>query len=100
LVIVIGLADAYGIAGIIISPPISAVCQILWNHLISHRVSAGAANEISDLEKRLEKVMETVDAMEEPHLPLVTNSIERITNLITEARLILDDAMDVKSSES
>jgi predicted PurR-regulated permease PerM len=100
LVIVIGLADAYGIAGIIISPPISAVCQILWNHLISHRVSAGAAYEISDLEKRLEKVRETVNSMEEPHLPLVTNSIERITNLITEARHIFDDAMDVKSSES
>ena len=85
VVLLIALADAFGIVGIFIAPPISAVFQILWERLVSHRVAAGASAQISDLKERLSLLKETVSAMEEPHPPLVTNSMERITNLILEA---------------
>ncbi|MBA4385878.1 MAG: hypothetical protein C0410_14160, partial [Anaerolinea sp.] len=38
LVLLLVLADAFGLIGIIIAPPISAVCQILWSRLVSHRL--------------------------------------------------------------
>jgi predicted PurR-regulated permease PerM len=89
VVLLIALADAFGIIGMIIAPPISMVCQILWSRLISHRVEAGASAQISDLKERLSHLSETVDAMDEPHLPLVTSSMERISSLIAEAEPIL-----------
>ena len=89
VIILIAMADAFGIIGIIIAPPISIVCQILWDRLIIHRVAAGAATQVSDLTERLAKIKETVNAMDEPHPPLVTNAMERISNLIIAAEPVL-----------
>ena len=36
-VLLIALADAFGFVGIIVAPPLSIVCQILWSRLVSHR---------------------------------------------------------------
>lgn len=90
VIILIAMADAFGIIGIIAAPPVSAICQILWSRLVSNRVSAGAATNISDLKERLANLIETVSAMDEPHLPLVTSTIERISSLIAEAEQILE----------
>lgn len=35
LVILLAMADAFGLLGIIIAPPLSVVCQILWNLFVS-----------------------------------------------------------------
>jgi predicted PurR-regulated permease PerM len=89
LVILIALAGAFGLVGIIIAPPISVVCQILWNRLVSRRAVLGAAAQISDLKERQERVWATVRAMDEPALPLVTSSMERLSGLIEKAEPIL-----------
>jgi putative permease len=89
LVILIALAGAFGLVGIIIAPPISVVCQILWNRLVSRRAVLGAAVQISDLKERQERVWATVRAMDEPALPLVTSSMERLSELIGKAEPIL-----------
>ncbi|MCZ7672143.1 MAG: AI-2E family transporter [Chloroflexi bacterium] len=39
VVFLIALADAYGLFGIILAPPLAAACQILWNRMISHRTA-------------------------------------------------------------
>jgi len=98
VMILIAMADAFGIIGIIVAPPVSAICQILWSRLVSHRVSAGAATQISDLKDRLAHLNEIVSAMDEPHLPLVTTSIERISNLIAEAEPILEEMLPSDSN--
>ena len=41
LVILLAMADAFGLLGIIVAPPLSAVCQILWRLLVSHRLVQG-----------------------------------------------------------
>jgi predicted PurR-regulated permease PerM len=82
LVLIIALADVFGIIGIILAPPISAIFLIFWNHLVVHRVAAGSAPELSDLKERLAKITETIDAMEEPHPPLINHSLARINKLI------------------
>ncbi len=89
IILLIGLADAFGIVGILIAQPISVVIQILWSRLVAHRAAAGASAQISDLKERLAHLRETVSEMDDPQLPLVTSSMERISNLIVKAEPVL-----------
>jgi predicted PurR-regulated permease PerM len=93
LVILLALANAFGLLGIIVAPPLSAVCQILWNLLISHRAVLGAAVQVSDLKERQARVWDTIKAMDEPPMAMVTSSMERLTQLIEKAEPILQTAL-------
>ncbi len=99
VVLLIALADAFGLVGIIVAPPLSVVCQILWSRLVSRRTVSGAAALVSDLKERQARVWDTIRAMDEPHLPLVTSSMERLTRLIEKAEPILQAALPVEPSE-
>jgi len=92
IILLVALADAFGIVGIMVAPPISVVCQILWSRLVSHRRAAGAAAELSDLKERLVHVRETVSVMDGPHLQMVKSNLERITSLIDAAEPVLQAA--------
>jgi putative permease len=93
LVIVIALADAFGLIGIVAAPPLSAVCQILWSRLVSNRAVSGAAARVSDLKERQAQIWATIEAMDEPPL-LVTSSMERLTDLIEQAEPALQIATE------
>jgi len=99
LVILIVLANAFGLLGIVLAPPLSAVCQILWSLLVSHRLASGAAAQVSDLKERQERVWAIIRAMDEPPLPLVTSSMERLTRLMVKAEPILQAALPADPSE-
>ena len=99
LVILIALANAFGLLGILVAPPISAVCQILWSLLISHRLASGAAAQVSDLKERQEHVWATIREMDGTPLPLVTSSMERLNRLIVKAESFLEAALPAESSE-
>ncbi len=92
VVLLIAMADAFGILGLVIAPPLSVVCQILWSRLVTHRASAGAAAQVSDLKERQARLRETVAAMKEPPPPLVTSSMERLSQLIAKAEPVLQAA--------
>jgi len=89
LVILMALADAYGVMGMIVAPPLAAAGQILWNHLISRRT--GAATLVSDLKERQQQVWHTIEAMAEPP-PLAVSSLERLTSLLEKAEPTLNAA--------
>ena len=93
LVILIVLAKAFGLVGIIVAPPVSAVCQILWRLLVSHRLASGAAAQVSDLKERQERVRDIISAMKEPPLALVTSSMEQLTRLIEKAEPLLQTGL-------
>ena len=95
VILLIGLADAFGIIGILIAPPLSVVIQILWRRLVTHRTAAGASARIADLKERLVHLKENVEAMDEP-LPLVMSSMERITGLIAEAEPVLNSSTPIE----
>jgi predicted PurR-regulated permease PerM len=97
VIILITMADAFGIIGIILAPPISAVFQIIWDRLVVHRAATGAAAQVSDLIERLASVKETINAMDEPHPPLVTSAMERMTNLVAAAEPELQEASQADS---
>ncbi|NTU50693.1 MAG: hypothetical protein HGA87_07475, partial [Desulfobulbaceae bacterium] len=92
-------ADAFGLLGIILAPPLSVVCQILWSRLVSNRAVLGAAVQVSDLKERQALVWEAIKAMDGPPLPLVTSSMERLTLLIEKAEPILQAGLPAETSE-
>ncbi|MBW6474609.1 MAG: AI-2E family transporter [Anaerolineaceae bacterium] len=98
LILMIVLADVFGIVGIILAPPISAIFLIFWNHLVVHRVAAGSATQLSDLKERLAKITETINAMDEPYPPLINHSVARITKLIAAAEPELSRVVQVDST--
>jgi predicted PurR-regulated permease PerM len=99
LVILLALADAFGLLGLIVAPPLSAACQILWSHLVSHRTVSGAAAQVSDLKERQAQVWVAIKLMDEPPVPLVTSSMERLTHLIEKAEPILQAALPLEAAE-
>jgi predicted PurR-regulated permease PerM len=98
LVILLAMADAFGLPGILAAPPVSAVCQILWSLLVSNRLDAGAAVQISDLKERQVHLWAVIKEMDEPPPPLVTSSMERLANLLEEAEPILPVVLPPESS--
>ncbi len=99
IVLLIALADAFGLVGIIVAPPLSVVCQILWSRLVSHRAVSGNAAQISDLKERQARLWDTIRVIDGPPLPLVTSSMERLGHLITEAEPILQPDLPAERSE-
>lgn len=88
VLLLVALADAFGLLGILVAPPLSIVCQILWNRLVSRRAVAGATDQISDLQERLARVQATIEGIDEPP-PLITSSMARLTQLLEQAEPIL-----------
>jgi putative permease len=97
VVLLIALADAFGLVGIIVALPVSVVCQILWSQLVSRRAVLGAATQISDLKERQARVWDTIRAMDEPPLALVNSSMERLTHLIEKAEPVLQAGLPAAS---
>jgi hypothetical protein len=96
LVLLLALADAFGLIGILVAPPLSAVCQILWSRLVTHRTILGAAARVSDLKERQARIWDTIKSMGDPPPALVTSSMERLTQLIAKAEPILQPALSAE----
>ena len=92
LVILLALADAFGLLGIILAPPLSVVCQILWHLLVTDRLAPDTAVQVSDLKERQARLRLTVEEMEGPPPPLVISSLERLAGLLEKAEPILQVA--------
>jgi len=71
------------------------VIQILWSRLVSRRAVLGAAAQISDLKERQSRVLDTIQAMDDPPLPLVSSSMVRLAHLIEKAEPILQAGLPV-----
>ncbi len=99
VVLIIAMADAFGLVGIIVAPPLSVFCQILWSRLVSRRAVSGAAAQVSDLKERQERLLDIINTMDEPPVALVTSSMERLTQLIEKAEPILQAALPAEASE-
>ena len=97
-VILLALADAFGWIGIIVAPPLSAICQILWSRLVSNRIALGASAQVSDLKERQKRLWTIIKNMEEQP-PLIISSMERLTELIDKAEPIVQTVIPVESSE-
>ncbi|MHB1317489.1 MAG: AI-2E family transporter, partial [Anaerolineae bacterium] len=89
-VLLIILASVFGLVGIVMAPPLSVVCQILWRRLVSHRRTTEPATQLSDLLDRQERVQASLQAFEELTPHVVLSSMERLRDLIERAGPILE----------
>jgi hypothetical protein len=96
IIILIALANAFGVIGIIAAPPLSAAIQILWSNLIIHPVGPRAAYHISDLKNRHSLLQESIGVMQDPPPPSVTNSMLRLTGLMEKAEPVLLEFLPVE----
>ena len=99
LILLIALAYIFGLLGIIIAPPLSAICQILWERLVKHRLVAGNSARIADLKEREKRVWGTIHSMNEPPPELVLSSIKRLDDLLEKAEPYLHPIDEAESSE-
>lgn len=99
VVLLIALADVFGVVGLLLAPPLSVVCQILWSRLVIRHSVSGAATNISDLKERQARLWDNIKAMDESPLPLVTSSMERLASLIAKAEPILLAAQPANTPE-
>lgn len=93
LVILLAMADAFGLLGIIVAPPLSVACQTLWNLLTSDRMTPDTVPQISDLKERQARLYAAMSEMEGPPLPLIVSSMERLAGLLEKAGPILQATM-------
>ena len=98
LVILLAMADAFGLVGILLAPPLSVVCQILWSRLVSNRLAVGASVQVSDLIERQARLQTVIGEMAELPPPLVVSSMERLTELLEKAEPILPAALPAEAS--
>jgi predicted PurR-regulated permease PerM len=99
LVILLALADAFGLLGIIVAPPLSVVCQTFWNLLISSRVTSDTSLQVSDLKERQARLYVALEEMEGPPLPLIVSSMERLAGLLEKAEPILEATVSQEQDE-
>lgn len=85
LFLLMALADAYGLLGLIVAPPLAAVCQILWNDWVNRRTAVGNGAAVADLKARQAQIAAVLASMEEPPLPVISSSINKLTNLLEQA---------------
>lgn len=89
-VILLALADAFGMLGIIAAPPVSLICQTLWRFLVAERVSPDSVSPVTDLRERQLRLQETIESMSGSPPPLVVSSMERLNELLQKSEPLLD----------
>lgn len=90
-VILLAMADAFGLLGIIAAPPLSIICQNLWRFLVAERTTIDTGSQVMDLKERHARLQSTISEMLGTPPPLVLSSMERLTELIEKADPILID---------
>jgi predicted PurR-regulated permease PerM len=100
LIILLAMADVFGLLGILIAPPLSAVFKIVWNLLISNPLKSGAAVQIRDLMDRQERIRESILKMGELPPPLVVSIMDRLSQLLEKAEPILLPAASDKTART
>ena len=100
LVILLAMADAFGLLGIIIAPPLSVACQTLWNLLLSNRMTPDTALQISDLKERQARIYAALDEIEGPSLPLIVSSMERLAELLEKAEPIVEATLPQEQAKA
>lgn len=90
LVVMLAMFDAFGLAGLLLSPPVAMAVYIFLTQLISPTMTATQQEVLSPtvgaLETRLGEVRDVVKNMEAGSAPRLANMTERMSQLLAQAR--------------
>lgn len=98
LVFILVMADAFGLIGILLAPPLSAICIILWNSLMRNRLTPDSVIQVSDLQERQAQLWAIIQSMEGEPPPLVINSMQKLTTLLEKAEPVLPEVAPLEES--
>jgi putative permease len=96
LVLVLVMADVFGLFGILLAPPLSAICRILWNSLVRNRLTSESVMQVSDLQERQAQLWAIIQSMEEEPPPLVINSMQKLATLLEKAEPVLPEVVPME----
>lgn len=99
-VLLLVMADAFGLLGIIVAPPLSVACQTLWNLIVSDRMTPDTPLQVSDLKERQARLYVALNEMEGPPLPLIASSMERLAGLLEKAEPVLEATLPQEQTEA
>lgn len=96
-IIAIGMAEIWGVLGLLLGPPVSAIMQIAawqWINRVSNAKSAPVPIAAEAFEQRYESIREAMRRAETPRPELLT-FMERLENMVHEARRLSTPAAEV-----
>lgn len=88
VLIMIALADAFGMIGILIAPPLAAAIQIFFSRLLRQPATIATQEQtqrIADLKQRFALVQAMLEERDEPSTPELRSVINRLERLIEES---------------
>lgn len=88
VLIMIALADAFGMIGILIAPPLAAAIQIFFSRLLRQPATIATqehTQRIADLKQRFALVQAMLEERDEPSTPELRSVINRLERLIEES---------------
>ncbi len=92
-VIILAMANAFGLLGIIASPPVSVIAQVLWRLLVTDRLAMDVTppEEVQpiDLKEQREHLQAAIEQIEGTPPPIVASTMERLNELLDKAEPIL-----------
>ena len=97
-IILLIMADAFGLLGIIVTPLLAVIYHILWRMLIRDNLTADMSVRIMDLKNRYKHLQDSVQVMEEPPPPIVASSMERLEELLAKAEPFLEPAQPAEET--
>jgi hypothetical protein len=91
-VVVLAMAEQFGLAGLLLGPPLAGAIQILLGQLTyrSYPVSAGVEEQKVTVRNRLEALRAALAAVDAPP-PELANLFSRLENLAHESESLLPD---------
>ena len=97
-IVLLIMADAFGLLGIIVTPLLTVIYHILWRLLIRDNLTVDMSVRIMDLKERYQRLQESVQVMEGPPPPIVASSMERLEELLTKAEPFLEPAQPAEET--
>jgi predicted PurR-regulated permease PerM len=98
LILILALGDVFGLIGVLVAPPLSAICRILWNSLVRDRLISKSVVQVSDLKQRHAHLWNVIEEMKEEPPLLVINSMQRLAALLEKAEPVLPEVEPLEDS--
>lgn len=101
VIVMVAMAEAFGLVGLVIAPPLAASIQTLFRNLSRLSAPAETTNpsvQIAGLEKRLARVREVADKEGENLPPGLASVVERLESLIEETRQFFHVEQEAQAS--
>jgi len=90
LLVMLIMTDAFGLIGLLLSPPLAMAIYILVSQLLEHAAAAGRATElepeVATLEDRLAQVRSTIGELDGGAAPRLASMSERLADLLARAK--------------